>query len=43
MDLIAVARGQGQACMQVFFVRGGKLIRQEHFILDGVFDQTDGG
>ena len=40
MDLIAVARAQGQACMQVFMVRGGKLIGQEHFILDGVHDQT---
>ena len=40
MDLVAVARAQGQACMQVFFVRGGKLIGQEHFILDGVHDQT---
>ncbi len=41
MDLVAVARGQGQACMQVFLVRGGKLIGQEHFILDGVHDQID--
>ena len=42
MDLIAVARAQGQACMQVFMVRGGKLIGQEHFILDGVLEQPDG-
>jgi excinuclease ABC subunit C len=41
MDLIAVARAQGQACMQVFLVRGGKLIGQEHFILEGVFEQSD--
>ncbi len=41
MDLIATARGQGQACMQVFMVRGGKLIGQEHFILDGVHEQSD--
>ncbi|HEV7179015.1 MAG TPA: excinuclease ABC subunit UvrC [Candidatus Baltobacteraceae bacterium] len=41
MDLIAIARAQGQACMQVFMVRGGKLIGQEHFILDGVHDQSD--
>ena len=41
MDLIAVARAQGQACMQVFLVRGGKLIGQEHFILDGVYEQSD--
>lgn len=40
MDLIAVARAQGQACVQVFLVRGGKLISQEHFILDGVADQS---
>ncbi len=42
MDLIASARSRGQACMQVFFVRGGKLIGQEHFILDGVGeDESD--
>jgi len=41
MDLIAAARAQGQACMQVFMVRGGKLIGQEHFILDGVTDQGE--
>src|SRR6202049_1835115 len=36
MDLIAMAHAQGQACMQVFLVRSGKLIGLEHFILDGV-------
>ena len=41
MDLIAAARAQGQACVQVFLVRGGKLIGQEHFILDGVSDTSD--
>jgi excinuclease ABC subunit C len=41
MDLIACARAQGQACMQVFMVRGGKLIGQEHFMLDGVQEQRD--
>ncbi|HVA33842.1 MAG TPA: excinuclease ABC subunit UvrC [Candidatus Baltobacteraceae bacterium] len=41
MDLIAVARARGQACMQVFLVRGGKLIGQEHFILEGVHEQPD--
>ncbi|MBV8689984.1 MAG: excinuclease ABC subunit C, partial [Candidatus Eremiobacteraeota bacterium] len=41
MDLIAMARAQGQACMQVFMVRSGKLIAQEHFILDGVHEQPD--
>ena len=42
MDLIALARAQGQGCMQVFMVRGGKLIGQEHFILEGVHEQPDG-
>jgi len=41
MDLVAIARSQGQACMQVFLVRGGKLIGQEHFILEGVYEQSD--
>ncbi len=41
MDLVAVARAQGQACMQVFLVRGGKLIGQEHFILEGIHEQSD--
>ncbi|HEX3458154.1 MAG TPA: excinuclease ABC subunit UvrC [Candidatus Baltobacteraceae bacterium] len=41
MDLVAIARAQGQACMQVFLVRGGKLIGQENFILEGVFEQSD--
>jgi excinuclease ABC subunit C len=41
MDLIASARSQGQACVQVFMVRGGKLISQEFFILDGVHEQSE--
>ncbi|MBV8374652.1 MAG: excinuclease ABC subunit UvrC [Candidatus Eremiobacteraeota bacterium] len=41
MDLIAIARALGQACVQVFLVRGGKLIGQEHFILEGVHEQPD--
>ncbi len=41
MDLIAAATAQGQACMQVFMVRGGKLLGQEHFILEGTAGQSD--
>jgi excinuclease ABC subunit C len=41
MDLVGFARAQGQACMQVFMVRAGKLLGQEHFILDGVADHHD--
>lgn len=42
MDLLALARAQGQACVQVFFVRAGKLMGQEHFLIDGIGDQSDG-
>lgn len=41
MDLVALARARGQACMQVFLVRDGKLLGQEHFILDGTADVPD--
>lgn len=34
-DVIAMARQDGEACMQVFFIRGGKLNGREHFLLDG--------
>lgn len=35
-DVIAFAKGQTDSCMQVFFIRGGKLIGREHFIFEGV-------
>jgi excinuclease ABC subunit C len=41
VDLMAMARAQGQACMQVFMVRDGKLLGQEYFILEGTSDTTD--
>jgi excinuclease ABC subunit C len=41
-DVIAMARQDGEVCMQVFFVRGGKLIGREHFLLNGG-DIDDGG
>jgi len=34
-DVIALARRDGEACVQVFFVRGGKLIGRESFLLEG--------
>jgi excinuclease ABC subunit C len=37
-DVIAIARGIEEVCVQVFFVRGGKLIGREHFMLDGIAD-----
>lgn len=41
MDLMAIARARSQACVEVFLVRGGKLIGQEFFVLDGVHEQPD--
>ncbi len=34
-DVVAVAQAPDEACVMVFFVRGGKLIGREHFILKG--------
>jgi excinuclease ABC subunit C len=39
-DVIAFARDDRNACVQVFFIRAGKLIGREYFLLDG-FDQAD--
>ncbi|MCB8966197.1 MAG: excinuclease ABC subunit UvrC [Chloroflexota bacterium] len=40
-DVIAFAREQGDACVQVFFIRYGKLIGREYFLLDGTEGETD--
>lgn len=37
-DVIAFAKGQTDSCIQVFFIRGGKLIGREHFIMEGTGD-----
>jgi len=41
-DAIAFARDGDEACVQVFFVRSGKLIGNEHFILGGTSDEDSG-
>ncbi len=35
MDLVAGAHGQGISSMEVFFVRGGKLLGQDNFLVEG--------
>ncbi|TFH34783.1 MAG: excinuclease ABC subunit UvrC, partial [Anaerolineales bacterium] len=40
-DLIAFARDEHDACVQVFFIRHGKLIGREYFILDGAHQADD--
>jgi excinuclease ABC subunit C len=37
-DVLAMARSDGEACVQIFFIRGGKLIGREYFILEGTED-----
>ncbi|MBW7920088.1 MAG: excinuclease ABC subunit UvrC [Anaerolineales bacterium] len=40
-DVIALARADGEACVQIFFIRAGKLIGREYFILEGTEDAAD--
>jgi excinuclease ABC subunit C len=40
-DVIAMARSNGEACVQVFFIRGGKLIGREYFVMEGADETPD--
>lgn len=40
-DVIAMARADGEACVQIFFIRSGKLIGREYFILEGTEEVND--
>jgi len=39
-DVIALAQGRDEAWVEVFFVRRGKLIGRDHFIMGGVHDDA---
>ena len=41
-DIIAIARKEDEAVVQVFFIRGGKLIGREHYYLSGVLEEDEG-
>ncbi len=41
-DVIGIARQEGEACLQLFVIRNGKMIGREHFIVEGARDVTDG-
>jgi excinuclease ABC subunit C len=41
-DVIGLAYSNGHACAQLFFVRGGKLVGSEHFVLEGTDDESPG-
>jgi excinuclease ABC subunit C len=40
-DVIALARSEHEACVQVFFIRGGKMIGREYFLLKGAEDSQE--
>jgi excinuclease ABC subunit C len=40
-DVIAMARSDGEACVQVFFIRSGKLIGREYFVLEGTEEEGE--
>ena len=40
-DVIALARENDDTCVQVFFIRQGKLIGREYFILDGTAEEDE--
>lgn len=40
-DVVAMARADGEACVQIFFIRGGKLIGREYFVVEGTEDTPD--
>jgi excinuclease ABC subunit C len=38
-DVIAFARENSDACVQIFFIRSGKIIGREHYVLEGAADE----
>jgi excinuclease ABC subunit C len=40
-DVIAFARDETSACVQVFFIREGKLVGREYFVLEGTTEVED--
>jgi len=40
-DVVAIARSEREACIQVFFIRGGKMIGREYFMMEGTEDIPD--
>ena len=40
-DVFGLARADGEACVQVFFIRGTKMVGGDHFALDGTREEAD--
>lgn len=41
IDVIGIARNKLEVCIEIFFVRGSKMIGREHFFFEGLNDETD--
>ena len=41
-DVIAMAQERNEAWVEAFFIRNGKLVGRDHFIMDGVQDEEEG-
>lgn len=41
IDLIAMARSDRHCCVQIFFMRGGKTVEREHFIIEDDYKESD--
>ncbi|MGL5417548.1 MAG: excinuclease ABC subunit UvrC [Clostridium sp.] len=41
-DYINLYRDEKDSCVQIFFLREGKITGREHFILENTFDESDG-
>jgi len=39
-DIVAFAHSEDKTCIQIFFIRGGKLIGREHFMLSDTGDES---
>lgn len=38
-DIIAMARGVEEVCVQIFFVRDGRIVGREHFLIEDTFNE----
>ena len=38
-DVVGLARGIEEACVQIFFIRNGKIMGREHFIIEDTFEE----
>ena len=41
-DVIALARGHDETLVEMFFIRKGKVIGRDHFLMEGTEDEEDG-